>query len=153
MVQHVEQVKHKGGNAAPQASLDAHGVVHNRPLTPEERREKQDKEITNVSRMIGIYCHGVHKSAKGQLCDECRDLLEYASARIRACRVMDTKTFCSSCKIHCYAPAKREQIRQVMRYAGPRMMLVNPGRVLEHIIDSRKARAFEKQNNSTQASK
>ena len=35
MVQHVEQVKHKDGNAAPQASLDAHGVAHNRPLTPE----------------------------------------------------------------------------------------------------------------------
>ncbi len=36
------------------------------------------------------------------------------------------KTFCANCKVHCYKPQMREQIRQVMRFSGPRMLLYHP---------------------------
>ena len=29
---------------------------------------------------------------------------------------MKEKTFCANCKVHCYKPEMREQIRQVMRF-------------------------------------
>ena len=35
---------------------------------------------------------------------------------------METKTFCSNCKVHCYKPEMRKKIRAVMRFSGPRMI-------------------------------
>lgn len=32
---------------------------------------------------------------------------------------METKTFCSNCKVHCYKPEMREKIRDVMRFPAP----------------------------------
>ena len=39
---------------------------------------------------------------------------------------METKTFCSACKVHCYKPEMREQIRTVMRWSGPLMPFCPP---------------------------
>ncbi len=39
----------------------------------------------------------------------------HADARWTTARHMETKTFCSACKTHCYKPQMREAIRQVMR--------------------------------------
>lgn len=47
--------------------------------------------------------------------------------------MMETKTFCSACKIHCYRAHRREQIRQVMCYSGPRMLLHHPLMTLRHL--------------------
>ncbi len=51
---------------------------------------------------------------------------------------METKTFCSNCKVHCYKPEMREKIRIVMRYSGPRMLFVHPVMCLKHLIESKK---------------
>lgn len=32
----------------------------------------------------------------------CEDLYKYACLRIDKCPFMETKTFCSGCKVHCY---------------------------------------------------
>jgi hypothetical protein len=72
--------------------------------------------------MIELYCRR-HHQAKGSLCDECRELLAYAMQRIEKCPFQADKPTCAKCPIHCYRPAMREKVRQVMRYAGPRMML------------------------------
>ena len=45
----------------------------------------------------------------------------------------DNKPFCSNCPIHCYKPEMRQQMRAVMQYAGPRMLLSNPILVLRHM--------------------
>jgi len=37
--------------------------------------------------------------------------------------------------VHCYKPARRDEIRQVMRYAGPRMMRAHPVLTLLHWVD------------------
>ncbi len=101
--------------------------------------EKRRKEQKAVELMIHLYCRGHHHSPdKGELCPECRELLEYAKTRSEKCPFMENKTFCSNCKVHCYKPEMREKIRAVMRYSGPRMLLHRPGLALWHVICSRK---------------
>ena len=46
------------------------------------------------------------------------------------------KTFCSSCETHCYKRDMAEQIRKVMRFSGPRMLLYHPITAIKHIIDT-----------------
>ena len=83
--------------------------------TPKSLDKKRADEKLLVSEMIALYCHKQHKTPKGQLCPACQELQDYALARIDKCPFMETKTFCSACKVHCYKPAMREQIRAVMR--------------------------------------
>lgn len=105
--------------------------------TTEDKRKKE-KEV--VSLMIQIYCHN-HHHTKGELCDSCQKLDDYARARVDHCPFMETKTFCSNCKVHCYAPNMREQIRTVMRYSGPRMLFHHPIMAIRHLYLSKKEKA------------
>ncbi len=93
------------------------------------------REARTLTAMIEIACHGMHGTAKGQLCPSCQALLEYALARLDKCPFQEAKPTCAKCPIHCYRPAQREQIRAVMRYAGPRMLLRHPLLALMHLID------------------
>ncbi|WP_306484365.1 nitrous oxide-stimulated promoter family protein [Anaerococcus sp.] len=38
------------------------------------------------------------------------------------------------CKIHCYEPARREEIREVMRFSGPRFNFYRPGKSIKHLL-------------------
>lgn len=88
-----------------------------------------------VRDMITLYCRNVHHSK--ELCDECRALADYAEERSDHCPYMAEKSFCSQCKTHCYKPMMREKIRQVMRYAGPRMIFHHPIAALRHLYYSK----------------
>ena len=101
---------------------------------------KREREKALVTQMIVLYCRGNHKTGKGQLCPECAALLEYARQRSDKCPFMETKTFCSNCKVHCYKPEMREKIRAVMRYSGPRMMFHHPVTAIRHVIETAKER-------------
>lgn len=100
-------------------------------------KSKREREKYVVSQMITLYCKKQHKG-NGELCQECRELLEYARLRSDKCPFMETKNFCSNCKVHCYKPAMREKIRQVMRFSGPRMMFYHPVLAVRHVIESKK---------------
>jgi len=97
-------------------------------LTVEEKRKN---EMVIVSQMIDIYCH--HKHHTKGLCKECQELKEYALERTRLCPFMETKTFCSNCKVHCYRSDMKERIRCVMRYSGPWLLLYHPIKVIQHV--------------------
>ena len=43
------------------------------------------------------------------------------------------KPTCRLCPIHCYKREMKERMRQVMRYAGPRMLLYHPLIALRHL--------------------
>ena len=43
-------------------------------------------------------------------------------------------------QVHCYKPAMREQIRAVMRWAGPRMLPVHPVLSVKHVAVTLKAK-------------
>lgn len=99
----------------------------------EEIQKKRTEEKETLQQMLQIYCHGQHKTKKGQLCDNCQELLTYASKRTDHCPHMAEKTFCSACPTPCYAPEKQEQIRQIMKYAGPRMLFRAPIKAIRHL--------------------
>lgn len=99
--------------------------------------DKRRREKETVALMIGIYCRKKHGTKKG-LCPRCRELLDYAAARSDRCPFMETKTFCSNCKVHCYRPDMRARIKEVMRFSGPRMIFYHPGMATRHMIESMK---------------
>ncbi|MBQ4522275.1 MAG: nitrous oxide-stimulated promoter family protein [Lachnospiraceae bacterium] len=100
-------------------------------------QSKREREKAVVSKMIAIYCKKNH-SGKGGLCQECLELETYARFRSDKCPFMETKTFCSNCKVHCYKPEMREKIREVMRFSGPRMIFYHPVTAIRHVIESKK---------------
>ncbi|HIT07782.1 MAG TPA: nitrous oxide-stimulated promoter family protein [Candidatus Merdivicinus faecavium] len=100
-----------------------------------ESKRRREKEM--VSRMIALYCRKQHHS-KGGLCPECAELADYARQRSDKCPFMETKTFCSNCRVHCYKPEMREKIRAVMRFSGPRMLFSHPAAAIRHMIETRR---------------
>ena len=99
---------------------------------------KRDYEKNVVNLMIRLYCKDHHHT--DALCNDCQSLSDYASMRVDKCPFMETKTFCSNCKVHCYKKDMREKIKQVMRYSGPRMMLYHPLLAIKHLYYSKKER-------------
>ena len=99
---------------------------------------KRECEKEMVSQMIAVYCKGKHGTKRGELCPDCAALTEYARQRAEKCPFMETKTFCSNCKVHCYKPEMREKIRAVMRYSGPRMIFYHPVMAVRHVMETKK---------------
>lgn len=98
--------------------------------------KKRKEEIEVVTLMIEIYCKKNHGTKT--LCENCEKLKEYSITRSNKCPHIENKTFCSSCKTHCYSPEMREQIKNVMKFSGPRMILYHPIVSIKHIIDTLK---------------
>lgn len=101
---------------------------------PRMRREQRTVEL-----MIALYCRD-HHHPEGDLCPDCRALRDYARLRLAHCPFQENKTTCGNCPIHCYKPALREKIREVMRYAGPRMARRHPMLALGHLLDGLRKR-------------
>lgn len=99
------------------------------------------REARTVAVMIRRFCRDRHQT-RGTLCPDCQLLLAYAHRRLHLCPFQERKTTCGKCPAHCYAPANRDTIKEVMRYAGPRMLLSHPLLALAHLLDNlRKPRA------------
>lgn len=110
-------------------------------MNPEEIQKKREKEIKVSIQMIKVYCKGNrHSKDRKVLCEDCQALLEYATMRTEKCPFMETKTFCSNCRVHCYQPEMREKMKAVMRYAGPRMLFHHPIMAMDHVIKTAKQR-------------
>lgn len=101
-------------------------------MTAQQKREREQQVVTC---MVEFYCRKKHHTKEG-LCLDCAALLAYARSRSEHCPFMEHKTFCSQCPVHCYKPDMREKIRQVMRFSGPRMLLVHPVLALHHMHET-----------------
>ena len=102
-------------------------------------RPRMDREAKTIGFMIDIYCRDRH-GAHDDLCPECAELRDYALARLDKCPSQESKSTCANCSVHCYKPDMRQRVRQVMRYAGPRMLWRHPILALAHLlIDGRRA--------------
>ena len=99
---------------------------------------KREREQQTVSLMIRLYCKKQHGAKHNELCPSCAALQKYAIQRSERCPFMETKTFCSNCRVHCYQPEMREQIRAVMRFSGPRMLLHHPILATRHVMETKK---------------
>ena len=105
-----------------------------RPLT---RREIKDLKI--LAHFTATWCRARHQEPRAPLrpegpeqellglhrfplCTCCRDFLAYAMARRLHCP-LDPKPSCKHCPVHCYRPGHREQVREIMRFSGRRLLL------------------------------
>ena len=99
------------------------------------------RELHTLTAMMRIHCTDCHASlprAAQGLCGDCAALLDYARKRLAACPFGPDKPTCVNCQIHCYGPKQREATREVMRYAGPRMIFKHPVLAIAHVIDGRR---------------
>ena len=94
-----------------------------------------NREWKTMVAMMNLYCHDHHGAAMG-LCSECQGLLNYANVRLDRCHFGENKPTCAQCPVHCYQRDRREQIKVMMRYAGPRMLWHHPIMSLRHWLDA-----------------
>lgn len=92
-----------------------------------------EREKRTVSMMIALYCR--HKLGTKEMPEEYKALEAYAHKRLDGCKFGDKKSACKRCPIHCYKPDMRERVREVMRWAGPRMIIYNPIAAIRHILN------------------
>ena len=95
----------------------------------------QKKDIRLLGKFVEVYCDGKHRDAvrsarflpedlgARRLCQECAAFLEYAIAKRLKCPLEAEKPTCKRCRIHCYDKPRREKVREVMGYAGRRLMM------------------------------
>ncbi len=98
---------------------------------------RRARELKTIDVMVRMYCRDHHDNAD-PLCPRCVELMRYAARRLERCVFGDAKPTCSNCTVHCYTADKREEVRVVMRYAGPRMLLRHPVLGIGHLIDGRR---------------
>ena len=91
-----------------------------------------EREKKTIALMIDIYCQRKHGNKKGELCDECKELLEYAHKRLSFCKFGENKSTCSRCPIHCYKKDMKEKVKDVMKFSGPRLIVHNPIKLFRH---------------------
>jgi hypothetical protein len=101
-----------------------------RPTTPRLLRE-----LETIEAMTRIYCADHHGAATP--CEDCQALMTYAAKRLAVCTFGEEKPVCAKCQVHCYGKVMREKVRDVMRYAGPRMIWRHPWLALMHVVDKR----------------
>ena len=99
---------------------------------------RRTREFRIIATMLRMYCYSHHAPGQTRLCAECLALHDYARRRLERCVFGDAKPTCANCTVHCYKASMREQIRQVMRWAGPRMLWRHPVLAVRHILDGRK---------------
>ena len=96
------------------------------------------RDFQTVSAMVRIFCRAHHAPAAGAICASCAELTAYAELRLSKCPFGEHKTTCRECPVHCYRPGEREAMRDVMRFAGPRMLWTHPILAIRHLWLERK---------------
>ena len=105
----------------------------------EAKRIIQEKKT--IEKMIKIYCKS-HSNSRN-LCDNCTAILEYIQNRIEHCKFGDCKPICSKCSIYCYNKEMKENIKQVMRYSGKRMVFCHPILTAAHFRDAIRSTKYQ----------
>ena len=103
-------------------------------INPSSHPNKRiSRELKTIQLMIKMYCH--HHHVKNDICEQCNQLIDYSIDKTLNCKFGADKPACSSCPVHCYKPSRREEIRKVMRYSGPRIIFIHPYLAITHMID------------------
>jgi hypothetical protein len=92
------------------------------------------REAQTLQAMFLLYCRKQHGS-ESALCGDYQQLLDYSLKRLEHCPFQEGKTTCAKCPVHCYKPEMRARIREVMRFAGPHMLLAHPILTMRHMLD------------------
>jgi hypothetical protein len=122
------------------------------PATMDKARAKRlDRDLKTLVQFIEVYCQGLHaeepKAAvdgkvlslqelvgrEVELCPQCAKLLTHALVKRSHC-TMDPKPQCKHCPRHCYHPTYRQQIREVMKYSGRKLVMRGRVDYLLHLL-------------------
>ncbi len=123
---------------APATIADPTLLAASFPVEASRSKGRLDREWRTLAAMLAIYCRSQHGTAAG-LCPDCHELHEYARIRLDRCRFGETKPTCAQCPVHCYQAKRRDQVKVMMRSAGPRMLWRHPILCLRHWLDGRRA--------------
>jgi hypothetical protein len=111
-----------------------------RALPVRETDATLTKDLRTLAWFIRIYCNNKHPEApRGpiqlrdfdlaklgvdelEICGSCAKLLAHAFVKRAHCP-FHPKPACKHCQSHCYQPLYREQIRDVMRFSGKKLVL------------------------------
>ena len=91
-------------------------------------KTSREKDLQTLEAMGAIYCRGNHGACTHDvagLCAACRETVEATLERTENCP-NGHKGNCEDCPIKCNRGEQRENIRAIMRYAAPRMLLRHP---------------------------
>ena len=94
------------------------------------------REKLTIRRMIALYQRGAPAVSTEE--GHYEALFAYAEKRLDKCVFGEEKTACKQCPVHCYQPAKREEMKQILRWAGPRMLWHHPILTVRHLIDDKR---------------
>lgn len=95
----------------------------------------QKKDIRLIGKFVEVYCAGKHGDVAREIftlpdgagerkfCRECYSFMGYAIAKRMKCPLEAEKPSCKHCRIHCYASEQRKKVREIMGYAGRKLML------------------------------
>ena len=100
----------------------------------EPRRISRERKTVRL--MVEMFCADRHGG--DGLCADCSELADYADRKLDLCPYGPEKPTCANCPIHCYRTEPREQMREVMRFAGPRMVKTHPILALMHVFDDKR---------------
>jgi len=139
-------------NGSPSAASDAVTARHPRGrVTRYALPRPVLRDLRMLIRFIEIYCTAHHRTADKtpvrlkhldpdaiagrlvRLCPRCARLCMHALTKRTACP-LNPKPSCKHCPQHCYHPTYRAQIREVMRFAGPRIILRGRLDLLVHLL-------------------
>jgi hypothetical protein len=113
-----------------------------------DRRLRSDLKI--LAKFIDVYCRHRHADAEKtpvalkvcdveqlagpiSICGECHKLLTHAFVKRMNCP-MEPKPACKHCPSHCYHPTYRQQIREVMKFSGRKLVLSGRLGYLYHLL-------------------
>ena len=94
------------------------------------------REWRTVITMVKMYCRRHHRPEVP--CRSCGELLTYARRRLDRCPYGVDKPTYGNCPIHCYRADERARMREIMQWAGPRMLCRHPVLAVMHLVDSRR---------------
>lgn len=98
---------------------------------------KIEKEKRTLKFMITLYCEKKHKLGFDK-CSKCQELYEYAAMKLDKCKFGENKTSCKRCSVHCFNQERKEQIKVVMRFSGPRIIFYRPYDYIKYILKSKR---------------
>jgi hypothetical protein len=109
------------------------------------------RDLRLLARFVAVYCRAKHGPGphtelhlRGfdlaalcgrvpRLCPPCTKLLQHAFVMRSRCP-LDPKPACKHCPQHCYAPAYRAAMRDVMKFSGRRLVLRGRLDYLWHLL-------------------
>ena len=118
-------------------------------MTTVDRHLRRDLKI--LLKFIEVYCRHRHADRDKavatlkthdvsdlaghavSLCADCTKLLAHAFTKRSTCP-LEPRPACKRCPTHCYHPAYRRQIREVMKYSGRRLVMSGRVDYLLHLL-------------------